>query len=106
MPFELPKEQRKKNKKSAAKAGPSGSEHSMDIDPEEGAQPIPVVVGSPRDDSNAGSASDSGTNDDVPGDIVTETIWRNAKGGFKEFRPECFEHCRQGGIQGIPPRML
>ena len=65
----------------------------MDVDPEGAAKPIPVVVSTPKEDSRVGSASDSEDSQDVPGDRVTATIWRNAKGGFQEFRPECFAHC-------------
>ena len=64
----------------------------MDLDADSTIRPIPVVVNSCKPDSDD-AVSESGTNDDVPSDQVTATIWRNAKGGFKEFRPECFGHC-------------
>ena len=92
---EQPK-QRKKKKKSATIVGRPESNPSMEVDQEDPLRAIPVVVSASRRGSDDAASVKSNTSDnDVPGDLATATIWRNAKSGFREFRPECFSHCQR-----------
>ena len=91
--FEPPKGQRKKKKKKATIVGRSESDPNMDVDDNDPLRTIPVVVSSSRRESD--DAVSEPSNDDIPDNPATATIWRNAKGGFREFRPECFSHCQR-----------